>query len=279
MDSTLADLAELAKRPDDLVDIGQGALLISALFQPGLDQRRNLRRLDDLAGLAAKRVPADAPTPQRISAFHRFLFVDKGFAGNEGDYEDPRNSFLDQVMERRLGIPIALSVLYFEIARRIALPAKGIGFPGHFIVKVGLGAEGRLVDPFAGGALLDTAELDRRLAALYGEGALTVAANPTLLRPATHREILVRMLRNLKSVYLRREEMSQALTAVSAILTLAPDMPEDLRDRGLIYRELGYAPAALDDLRRFAQVSDDAEQIAALAPVIEELQGQGLRLH
>jgi regulator of sirC expression with transglutaminase-like and TPR domain len=279
LDPTLADLADLAQRPDALIDLGLGALTISALFQPGLDRERHIRRLDDLGGVAGERVPAGAPLAERIAAFHRFLFVDEGFAGDLEDYEDPRNSFLDRVMERRLGLPIALSVLYLEVARRIALPAVGIGFPGHFIVKAGMGTAARLVDPFAAGALLDTEELDRRLAALYGEGSLTLAAHPALLRPATHREILVRMLRNLKSVYLQRDRIHDALTAVSAILTLAPNLPEDLRDRGLIYRELGYAPAALDDLRRFVRLSDDAEEIAAVTPVIEALQGQGLRLH
>ena len=279
MDPTLADLASLAERPDALIDLGLGALLISALFQPGLDQRRYLRRLDDLAGIASERVPAQAPMAARIAAFNRFLFVDEGFAGNVADYDDPRNSFLDQVLERRLGIPISLSVLYVEVARRIALPAMGIGFPGHFIVRVGLGAEARLLDPFAGGVPLDTAELDRRLAALYGKGALTVAANPALLRPARHREILVRMLRNLKSVYLNREDIHRALTAVSAILTLAPDLAEDLRDRGLIYRKLGHVTAALADLRRFAQVADDAEAIAAVTPIIEDMEGRRPRLH
>jgi regulator of sirC expression with transglutaminase-like and TPR domain len=279
LDPTLTDLADLAQYPDALIDLGRGALLISALFQPGLDQGRHIRRLDDLAEAAGERVPEDAPIAERIAAFHRFLFVDEGFAGNVHDYEDPRNSFLDQVMERGLGIPIALSVLYVELARRIDLPASGIGFPGHFIVKVGSGSEAKLVDPFASGALLDTEELDQRLAALYGGGILTVGAYPALLRPATHREILVRMLRNLKSVYRHRDQVREALTAISAILTLAPDLPDEVRDRGLLYRELGYAPAALEDLRRFVRLSDDAEQIAAIGPLIEELAGQGVRLH
>jgi regulator of sirC expression with transglutaminase-like and TPR domain len=140
-----------------------------------------------------------------------------------------------------------------------------------------------MLDVYAGGVALPESELDRRLADLYGQGSLSVRSHPALLRPATKREILVRMLRNLIGVYRDRDEHINRLEALTAALTLAPDLPDELRERGLLYRDIDYLPAALGDLRRFLEVSDDAEQIAAVAAVIDELskqtQASGLRLH
>lgn len=272
-------LAELASLPDGAIDLPRGALLISALLQPGLDPELHLRRLESLSIAAVASVARDAPLPERIRSLNRFLFVQEGFSGNQDAFYDPRNSFLDQVLERRLGIPITLSLLYVEVARQVGIPAFGVGFPGHFLVRVGTGGATLVLDPFARGVSLGEEELDQRLADVYGEGALTIRANPALLRAATHRETLVRILANLKAIYSREGDLQQALTVLSAILTLTPDAVEDLRDRGLIYRELGYAPAALDDLRRYATLSDNAEEIAALAPILAELDAGSVRVH
>jgi regulator of sirC expression with transglutaminase-like and TPR domain len=272
-------LAELAGLPDAAIDLPRGALLISALLQPGLDPELHLRRLESLSIAAVSSVGRDAPLRERILALNRFLFVEEGFSGNRDDYYDPRNSFLDQVLERRTGIPITLSLLYVEVARQVGIPAFGVGFPGHFLVGVGEGASTLVLDPYARGVSLGQEALDQRLADVYGQGAPTIGANPALLRAATKRETLVRILANLKSIYLGSGDLRQALIAVDAILTLVPDSPDDLRDRGLIYRELGYVPAALSDLRRYGALSDDAESIAALAPIVAELEAGSLRVH
>jgi regulator of sirC expression with transglutaminase-like and TPR domain len=272
-------LAELASLPDAAIDLPRGALLISALLQPGLDPELHLRRLESLGIAAVSSVARDAPLPERILALNRFLFVEEGFSGNLDDYYDPRNSFLDQVLERRMGIPITLSLLYVEVARQVGIPAFGVGFPGHFLVRVGEGGSTLVLDPFARGTSLGEEDLDQRLADVYGEGALTIRANPAVLRAATRRETLVRILANLKAIYVREGDLPQALVAVNAILTLMPDSTDDLRDRGLIYRELGYAPAALADLRRYGVLSDNGEEIAALAPILAELEAGSVRVH
>lgn len=272
-------LAELASLPDAAIDLPRGALLISALLQPGLDPELHLRRLESLSIAAVASVVRDAPLPERIRALNRFLFVEEGFSGNQEDFYDPRNSFLDQVLERRTGIPITLSLLYVEVARQVGIPAFGVGFPGHYLVRVGEGGATLVLDPFARGLSLGEEELDQRLADVYGEGAPTIHANPALLRAATRRETLVRMLANLKAIYAREGDLPQALIAVNAILTLTPDSADDLRDRGLIYRELGYAPAALADLRRYGTLSDNGEEIAALAPILAELEAGSVRVH
>ncbi|MGE5155104.1 MAG: SirB1 family protein [Bdellovibrio bacteriovorus] len=279
MRSPQQQLAELAALPDPAIDLPRGALLISALLQPGLDPELHLRRLESLSIAAVASVARDAPLAERIRGLNRFLFAEEGFSGNLDDYYDPRNSFLDQVLERRVGIPITLSLLYVEVARQVGIPALGVGFPGHFLVRVGDGRSTLVLDPFARGASLGEEELDQRLADVYGQGALTIRANPAVLRPATRRETLVRMLANLKSIYVRDGDLQQALITVDAILTLTPDSADDLRDRGLIYRELGYAPAALADLRRYAARSDNGEEIAALAPILAELEAGSVRVH
>jgi regulator of sirC expression with transglutaminase-like and TPR domain len=272
-------LRELAALPDAAIDLPRGALLVSALLQPELDPDLHLRRLESLTIAAVSAVDRGAPLTERIRALNRFLYLQEGFVGNLDDYYDPRNSFLDQVLERRTGIPITLALVYVEVARQVGIPAFGVGFPGHFLVRVGQGDTTLVLDPFAQGASLGEEDLDQRLAEVYGEGALTIRANPALLRAATRRETLVRILANLKAIYVRRGEMDRALTAVDAILTLTPDSADDLRDRGLLYRELGYAPAAAADLRRFVEVSDNGEEIAAMQPILDELEAGSLRLH
>ena len=279
MQNAQTHLAELALLPDAAIDLPRGALLISGLLQPDLDPDLHLRRLESLSIAAVSSVPRDAPLTNRIAALNRFMYDQEGFTGNLEDYYDPRNSFLDQVLERRTGIPITLSLVYVELARQVGIPAFGVGFPGHFLVRVGEGGTTLVLDPFARGASLGEEELDRRLADVYGEGALTVRANPAVLRAATRRETLVRMLANLKAIYAREGDLEQALTAVSGILTLVPDSAEDLRDRGLLYRELGYAPAAAADLRRYLNVSDNGKEIAAIEPILAELEDGSVRLH
>ncbi len=272
-------LESLASLTDEAIDLAAGALTISRLFQPWLPAERYLERLDDLAADAGRRVPDGAELLDRVAALNEFLFGEVGFAGNQADFYDPRNSFLDQVMERRLGIPISLALVYVEVASRLGLPAFGVGFPAHFLVRVGRGATALMLDVYAGGVSLAEEELDQRLAEVFGEGVFTVRANPSLLRPATKREILVRMLRNLVGVYRHRGDSANRLEALSAALTLAPDMAEELRERGLLYRDLGYAPAALADLHRFSELSDNAEDIASVADILRDLESRPMRLH
>jgi regulator of sirC expression with transglutaminase-like and TPR domain len=279
MATPIERLAAAADRPDADIDLVRSALQISRLLGGELDEDGQVARLDDLARQAQSRVPQQGPLRERIAAFNRFFFDELGFRGNADDFHDPCNSFLDHVLERRLGIPISLSLIYTEMGQRIRLPAWGIGFPGHFLVKVGSGDDALILDAFAGGRLLSADDLDRRLRQVYGDKGLTVRSNPRLLRAASRREILVRMLRNLKAIYLQRSQRHEALMVVSAILALVPDLPEDLRDRGLLYRELGHGGAALRDLRRFTEVAEDAEQIAAVVPLIRSLEEEPMRLH
>lgn len=279
MTAPLDTLARLARQPEDDIDLPGAALAISRLFQPEVAVDHWLAELDALAEAARARVPADADLFQRVLALNSFLFEEQGFAGNSEDFYDPRNSFLDQVLARRLGIPITLALVWVEVAGRLGLPAFGVGFPAHFLVRVGGGETALMLDAYAGGVALPEEELDRRLADAFGRGMLTIRSNPALLRPAGKREILVRLLRNLIGIYRDRHDEGSLLEALTAVLTLDPDLPDALCERGLLYRELHYTPAALADLQRFVKVSDDAEQIAAVTPIIEELRAAPVRLH
>jgi regulator of sirC expression with transglutaminase-like and TPR domain len=272
-------LAALAGQPDDAIDVCAAALDLSCLFQQGHVADGGLRELELLTAAARARVPEDGQLLNRVAALNAFLFDELGFAGNHADFHDPRNSFLDRVLERRLGIPITLSVVYCEVAGRIGLPAYGVSFPAHFLVRVGRGATALMLDVYAGGVALSEQELDHRLADVYGEGVVTIRSHPSLLRPAGKREILVRMLRNLIGAYRARGDSANLLEALTAVLNLMPDLPEELLQRAQLYQDLGYAPAALADLRRFVEVSDDAEQIAAVTPIIDSLSQQPVKLH
>lgn len=272
-------LAALAGQPDDGIDLCAAALSISRLFQGHVEPAAGAEQLELLAAAARARMPEDPDLLRRVAALNDFLFDELGFAGNRDDFYDPRNSFLDQVLERRLGIPITLSLVYCELAARLDMPAYGVSFPAHFLVRVGRGATALMLDVYAGGVALPEQELDRRLADVYGEGALSIRANPSLLRPAGKRETLVRLLRNLIGVYAARGDHANLLEALTAVLNLAPDLPDELHRRGLLYRELGYAPAALADLRRLVEITDDAQRIAAVTPIIDALAEAPLKLH
>lgn len=279
MEQVKAQLSRMAGLPDPAIDLSRGALLISALHQPGLDVDLHLRRLESLGIAAVSSVPREGDLAARVAALNRFLFDLEGFAGNRDHYYDPRNSYLDQVLERRVGLPITLSLVYVEMARHVGIPAYGIGFPGRFLVGVGDQSGTLVLDAFAGGRILDEPAIDALLAEVFGAGAVTVGAHPSLLRAATNREILVRMLGNLKAVFMREGALDQALIAVDATLVLLPDSADDLRDRGLIYRELGHVPAAIEDLRRYTEIADDGESIAAVTSVLAELAQRSTRLH
>lgn len=279
MTSPLTELALLAEKPDEEIDLCRSALTLSQLFQPDLDPAVGLAQLDLFTAAARARVPEDGALLAQVAALNELLFDELGFSGNHDDFYDPRNSFIDQVLERRVGIPISLSVIYCEIAVRLGLPAYGVSFPAHFLVGIGRGDQVLMLDVFAGGLALPEEELDRRLADVYGDGALTIRSYPPVLRPAQNKEILVRMLRNLIGIYRGRGDGVRLLTALDAVLAVAPDAPDELRQRGLLYRDLGHVPAALADLRRFVALSEDLEQIAAVSRIIDTLAQQPSRLH
>jgi regulator of sirC expression with transglutaminase-like and TPR domain len=221
--------ARIAGLPDPEIDLAEAALWIAAEEQPGVDVAGYLRRLDALAEAAAPEFPERGTLPEKVARLNRYLFAEQGFRGNQKAYYDPRNSFLDQVIERRLGIPITLAIVYIAVAGRLGLDCRGISFPGHFLVKCVDAREGELVvDAFAGG-VLSRAECQRRLDAAAGRH---LRLDPAVhLRAATPREILVRVLANLKQIFHASGDLPGALACCERILLLTPDSPLDQRER------------------------------------------------
>jgi regulator of sirC expression with transglutaminase-like and TPR domain len=263
----------LAALPDEAIDLALGALLIAAEACPDLDVAAYLARLDALAAHAGREVPAAAPPRERVLALNRFLFEAQGFRGNRTHYDDPRNSYLNEVLERRTGLPITLCVLYVEVARRIALPVHGVGFPGHFLARL----EGTelVIDAFGARVLAppDCAALLRQVA---GPDA---AFDARLLAPTPSREILARMLRNLKQHWWRQHAFESALACCDRILLLLPDLAEEWRDRGLVWRELECFGPAARDLERALALAPDAPWGRAVATELGALRRRAAALH
>jgi regulator of sirC expression with transglutaminase-like and TPR domain len=240
----------------DRADLARGALLIARIGHPGLDPAPSLAALDGLAADARGRVAPGTPTVEAVAAVAAHLFHECGFHGNEDDYYDPRNSFLNDVLERRTGIPITLAVVLLETGRRLGLQLSGVGFPGHFLVAVDGERERILLDPFFGGRPVEPAALLERYRA--ASGAVVDAVPPEALATADVPAILVRMLRNLLHVYLDRRDPAHALSAVDLLLVLAPDAPAELRVRGLLYETLECFTPAFADLRRYLELAPEA---------------------
>ena len=265
--------AELASGPDDHINLAEAALLIAQEEYPGLDITVYLRRLDELAEAAGKAVGLRHAPVEQIARLNHFLFVDCGFAGNSENYYDPRNSFLNDVLDRRTGIPISLGLVYSEVAQRLDLPVYGVSFPGHFLAKY-IGEREIIIDPFFG-TVITTEECAQRLRGIYGDDA---ELDSRLLRPATAREILERMQSNLKQVYVQQSDFVRALACVDRILLIAPDTPRELRDRGILYQRLECFAAALHDFERYLRLAPDDDAAHLIRDLLPELQRQAAQL-
>ncbi len=265
---------EQVRAPEDRIDVAEAALWIAAEAVPHLDVEGYLDVLDRLARGAVRGVEAASGERARIEALNRYLFVECGFHGNRDDYYDPRNSYLNDVLDRRTGIPITLSLVYVEVAQRLGLHATGVAFPGHFLAKV-VGAEEVVVDAFAG-RVLGAEECGERLRAALGPDA---RFDRTWLRAARPHEILARMLRNLKQIHMAREEWDDALACCDRALLMAPDDPLELRDRGLVYAELECFRAAADDLERFLTLAPRHESADEVRRSLAPLRQRARELH
>lgn len=264
-DQLVHSFTHAALSPDP--DLAIAALMIARIENPRLDVGPYLDRLDELGQEAARRVaaapvcPGDAPPRvdpdcyARVMALNHYLFKELRFAGNEMNYEDPRNSFLNEVLDRRTGIPITLALLYIEVARRAGLRVDGVNFPGHFLLRCparrGLSySEDLIIDAFNGGALLSEDTLRERFRRHAGEDAVFDA---NLLAHATKPQILRRMLLNLKHVYVHMHSFPQAREVTGMLLAVDPSATAELRDRGLLAYHLNDFSAALRDLQTYLQ--------------------------
>jgi len=246
---------------------------------PQLDTQAVLAEIDALAARLKKRFPADAVPVQRLRWLNRFFFQELGFAGNVNDYYDPHNSYLHRVLATRRGIPITLAILYIELATQIGLTARGVSFPGHFLVKLRMHTGQQhgevVIDPFTGQSL-SREELDELLApykrsrGLQGDFDVPMGL---FLQSATPRETIARMLRNLKEIHRGAHNPARLLPVMERLVVLLPQAWEERRDRGLLYAELGLVDAAAHDLRDYLEQVSDAPDRAMVAQRLATLSG------
>jgi regulator of sirC expression with transglutaminase-like and TPR domain len=268
---------DLVAQPDDKLDLALASLLIAGLEYPTLEIPRYLGRLEQLGDEARERTRgAPAGSDAALDALNRLLFEELGFRGNSEDYYDPRNSYLNDVLDRRTGIPITLSTLYMEVARRAGLEVAGVGLPGHFIVKVRLRRAEVLLDPYHGGARLSAADCQRRLDRIF-EGR--VRLRPELLAACSRKDILTRMLRNLKAIYAKAGDQARCLSVVDLLRLLDPESGEELRDRGLLYAALDCYGLALRDLEEYLARFPEVPEAAELVQQVAALRGKAARLN
>lgn len=258
MNTVLGDFVALVSPEiaDENIDVLRAALTYARSEYPALDVEQYVARVDLLAARIRSVLPAEAGAHEILNIINRVLFEEEKFRGNRNDYYDPRNSYLNEVLDRRLGIPITLSVLYMEVARRVGVPVFGVGMPGHFLLKhYDVGGHETFIDPFSGGHLLNHTECEVRMGEVYGG---QIRMQRQFLNSVRNRQILTRMLNNLRSVYISGRSFRKALTIVDFIVTLHPRSPEDIRQRALLRYNEGMLRLAAEDLDEYVRIAPDA---------------------
>ncbi|HEY2740194.1 MAG TPA: transglutaminase-like domain-containing protein [Thermoanaerobaculia bacterium] len=258
--------AALTRLPENTIDLGAAALWIAAEEQPGLDPDPWLERLDVLGERLQDRLRGVSDDLGRLSSLTNLLFGEEGLRGNAEDFYDPRNSFLNQVLDRRLGIPITLAVVCMEVGRRAGLTLEGIGFPGHFLLRLARHPH-VVIDPFDRGRLLSGDDCEAMLERM-AQGSRGL--DPRRLRPAGPRQILQRVLNNLRGIYVHRGELERTVAVLDRLLLLDPDDPAPLRDRGLLHVRWGDPEQGIADLTSYLAVDSEAEDGEDVAEVLAE---------
>ena len=267
-------LQRMLAEPEENFSLAEAALLIAQDEYPGLDVDAYMQRLDAIAKNVQRRLGPDRGFEDTILALNQFLFDEYGLSGNIGDYYDPRNSFLNDVLDRKLGVPITLSIVYIEIGRRLGLPLEGVSFPGHFLVKLEVDQGDVVLDPFSGGICLSEEDLIARLEdmPLDEHPPVPELARAIVAQPTGNRQIVERMLRNLKQIYLHHNELTKALGALNRLLLITPDLSDEIRERAEIYERLECFRAALDDYGLYLRLEPAAADAAEVHRRLVDLQ-------
>lgn len=267
--------AEIVSREDDQINLAEAALLIAAEEYPRLDVELYLERLDYFGDLVRERAADSVDAIGVIAALNDILFERLGFRGNRESYYDPRNSYLNEVIDRRTGIPITLTAVYIEVAKRIGFPIKGVGLPFHFIAKHEAEGGDVFIDPFNAGGLLGSAGCDELITQMSG-GKLKL--RPEHLEAVTNKQILARMLSNLLGVY-SASDRRRALAAIDRILLIDPDSTPHIRDRGLLLAMIGDRTAAIAELERYLELALNAPDADTIREQMKSIRQSQARLN
>lgn len=218
-------------------------------------------------------------TIQVIKAINYYLFYEQGYAASEDNYYDPRNSFMNEVIDRKTGVPLLIGVLYMELGRGLGLNMEGINFPGQFLVRVCEGGCELIINPYEGGVLLNHDDLNEQLRDMYGDNAPSVESSPQLVEASTDKDVMIKILTNLKNIYSSNGNIYKLLMVMDRIISIDPDSPHELLDRAMIYEELDYARQAVQDYQRYLELSPDSEDVEEVQSVIRDLETKVGYLH
>ena len=258
----------LAAREDDDIDLLEGAFLIAQEEYPSIDLAEQTARVEAIARRCSEHLAGAEDFFHAVWVLNRILFHEVGLRGDVDAYDDPDNSYLNRVLDRGAGIPITLSVLYREVARRCGFHVEGIGLPGHFVVRVTDDWGHTFVDPFHGGRVVTREDLESLLSDRFGPRARLLDEH---LEPVPPRRVLTRMLLNLKRIYVRAQDYQRAVMASERIVLLQPDAATERRDRGLLYRRTGRRTDAITDLRSYLIDRPGAIDAPRIRRVLQEL--------
>ena len=270
------EFSQLASLADDRIDLAHGALLIATAAYPDLDKSSYLERLDQMASRVKLDMTANTKSEDIITKLNTILFEQEKFRGNRENYYDPDNSFLNRVLDRKTGIPITLSLIYIEVAGRLGLDVRGIGLPGHFITAL-YHASGKIfIDPFNRGEIRT---VDECLEIVRANRGTTVTSDLHWLQPIGRKELLARMLRNLKLIYARQDNDVMLFKTIHWILTLQPEAPAELSARAMLYEAMGNPSRAVKDWERYIAIIGDHESVTKIRARIDNLKKQPSRMH
>jgi regulator of sirC expression with transglutaminase-like and TPR domain len=256
---------------DESLPLTEAALSLAQDAYPDLDMQGVLAEIDELVVRVRRRMPDDADIKQKVGVLNRFFFRELGFTSNLNDYHDPDNSHLNVVLKRRRGIPISLAVVYLEMGDQLGIPVRGVSFPAHFLLRVTTPEGDVMLDPTTGHSLSESAMVEMLEPYVQRVGESIGSALRMLLQPATRREIIARMLSNLKGIYLQTERWQRLLAVQQRRVILMPENIEEVRDRGFAYARLDYLRPAMEDLRRYLDDRPDAEDATVVEAELHEL--------
>jgi regulator of sirC expression with transglutaminase-like and TPR domain len=255
-DST--DIEKLLGLPDQEINLAQAALMVARMEYPALEVNTYLEKIHNIAHEINNRLPETANAAEILKQLNHVLFVEKGYEGNTSSYYDPRNSFLNDVIDRKLGIPISLSILYIELGQALGLPLAGVSFPGHFLVKLEISDGAIVLDPYFGGISLSEEDIEERLHEYFGAG-INKAKLHGVLASCSNKEIVLRMLRNLRNLYMQAENFTKALPLADILVNLDNDRADALKARAATYDQLECHIPALSDYSAYLKISPETQ--------------------
>lgn len=266
---------DMLSRSDSDIELDTASLLIAKEEYPELNVGDYLDRLNSMSEEIKSRLSADYSPSEAIQSMNDYLFAKQGFSGNQENYYDPKNSYLSDVLDRKTGIPITLSIIYMEIGRRLGLQLHGLGMPGHLIIGYRFEDELKLLDPFNAGASLTMQQCQERVKAMTNGGPF----RSEFLRPMENRQIIWRMLNNLKGIYVRASDFKKAVSIIDRMMLITPKSATLMRDRGVIKYRMEALTGAVDDLEQYLKISPNAWDAAEVKQLIGAIWEQRIGLN